>query len=215
MIRSSVFSLLSVLVLTSWTPCKAVDVIIADNLGNTNTGSRTVTNSTWRSQQFTTTAGGYVVSKVVLPLYRSAVAMTGNYDVAIYSVSAGLPGSQVYSVSTLASSLSTTTANQTFNVSWALSPNTSYYLVVKGNGLSGGDVRWDFTEDTSGTGFPSTYARTLNSGGLWNNTSLFDPQLMQITAVPEPSTYVLSLVTVGMFAVAAKRKRNRNSKTQV
>jgi len=37
------------------------------------------------------------------------------------------------------------------------------------------------------------------------------PQQMQITAVPEPSAYVLGTIAMGVFAWAARKRENRRA----
>lgn len=216
MIRSSVFALLSVCFLSSWSPCSAVDVVLADNLGSGVAGSSKLTASRWQAQAFQTQSNAYILNRIELPLYRTGTT-AGTYEVSIYTNNSGVPGTLVSGaqLSDQTSNLTTSSAIRSFAISWTLNPNTNYFLVLSGTGITASDVSWDYTDGTvAAIGFPSGYSRSTNGGVTWSAPSEFPEQMMRITAVPEPSTYILSLVTVGVFAGVAKRKRRRSAKIQ-
>lgn len=215
MIRSSVFALLSVCFLSSWSPCSAVDVVLADNLGGGIFGSSAITTNFSHAQQFQTQSSAYILNKIQLPLYRQSTNSSGNYTISIYTNNSGVPGTLVSGAQLTApvGTLGTSSAVQTFNISWTLNPNTYYFLVMSGTGITNESVLWN-TSVGGGTGFPSSYTVSVNGGTTWMPPSEFPQQMMRITAVPEPSTYILSLVTVGVFAGVAKHKRRRSAKIQ-
>jgi len=186
--------------------------ILADNLGNTLGGDVTITDSTWSAQAFTTTLTGFVIDSITLNMTRDG-STTGTVELYIYELDvnnkpASLPLTFVGSKD-IATELSTSPGNVDFpGLSITLDASTTYYLVMRGSSVADGTARWSYTDDETGTGFPSYYARSIDTGATWLGPLLDSPQIMKITAVPEPSTITLSAFGAIAIGLASRRRRN-------
>ncbi|MBI5033070.1 MAG: hypothetical protein HZB51_21320 [Chloroflexi bacterium] len=149
-------------------------------------------NPYWAAQSFTTQSSDYVITSVALRLSKTS-GTSGTYAVQIYTVSGGKPGTKVADVAANANAgtLSDFTPGSSSPIvsftglSIALSPSTSYYLVVRPMTLSG-MVTWDYTNSTSGIGFPSNFSGSQNNGVTWSDPATDMPQQMQIVADVPP-----------------------------
>jgi hypothetical protein len=173
-------------------PAQAADTI-SDNLTNTRNGGQSVNNNSWPAQAFATSLTAFVLESVTVDMSRDALA-TGTVELIIYDAAGtgGRPGSAVsgvFETIDVALDLSATPTPIVFSgLSVNLNPSTTYYLVLRGTGMSGGDALWSYTNTATGIGFPSNYSESNDSGGTWDAPVLTSPQKMSITAVPEPST---------------------------
>ncbi|MFZ5857658.1 MAG: HYR domain-containing protein [Chloroflexota bacterium] len=207
--------LVLIVLLTQVTPALAAPVDLSNNLASTPSGEVALPNQiTFIAQSFSTTATHVVITQVSLPMCRYS-GTTGNLLVEIYSSDAatGLPGVMLATVS---NSVALSDLQQHVSGTACpildfipssgitLNPSTEYYLVVKTTSAS--TAGWDFTYDEGGTGFPSKYTWSSNSGASWSAASSVDPQMMQIVAdepaVPDTTDPILTLPAADVIAEA-------------
>lgn len=186
---------------------------LANNLGESRSGSSGVSDSFWFAQAFSTTLTDNVITSVTLAAHKSAVNTSGTLNVSVYTNSgSNTPGTLVATLASLnvATQLTTTIGDQVTigSLNTSLATSTTYYLVLSGSGITGGLASWDFTNSTSGTGFPSNATLSSTSGTSWAAPILTDPQIMRIVAVPEPSTYALGAICAGTLSYLGRRKRH-------
>jgi len=190
-------------------------IVIADSLDQPFAASIGLSESTWAGQAFF--SGPYTALEAVhLNLYGGN---NGTFSVQLWDAngSGGTPGSIV---ETLASGWANPSTPDTDNVvsitglNVSMTPSTTYYVVVRPD--AGSTLRWGYTDSESGTGFPSEFTFTVNSGGTWSSPDLNDPQRMRVEAVPEPSTWAIG-VLAGLTLAFTRRKLtaiNRRTGTQ-
>ncbi len=216
--KKALFSFLTHSVLTvtvlSASPSFA-STVLSDNLSNGPDGTYTLLTGESEAQGFQTTAQGYTVTDVSMLLSKASPFVTGNFSVSIFDATGGggKPGSFIGSVvSSYDASLLNYAASAVSwdNLSIVLTPDTSYYLVLTANNLQNGPARigWVETATATGTGFPSD--RALYTGGSWYGPQQNNPLQMKIdasggTAVPEPSTYALLCLSLGVVGFARRR----------
>lgn len=190
--------------------------ILSDNLGQTQSATDSINDLSFAAQAFTTTGTDFVIDSVTVAAHKSGSGVTGTLNLFFYdnTGSGGLPGTSVSGSTPIASvdaSALATTAGSTHAwtlLNYSLAPSTTYYVVLGGASVSGGQFQWDYTTSTSGTGFPSNYADSSNSGASWGSLSTANPQQMQVTAVPEPSVNVLGAIAAVTAAVTCRRTRS-------
>jgi len=181
-------------------------IVIANNLDQPFAASALLSQSTWAGQAFF--SGSYTALEAVhLNLYGGNA---GTFSIQLWDANGagGRPGSVV---ATLASGLANPTTSDTDNVFSITGLNvpmvklTTYYVVVRPDTDS--NLRWGYTDSESGTGFPSEFSYTLNSGGSWSAPDLNNPQRMMIEAVPEASTWVAgAFAGLALLGGVARRK---------
>lgn len=189
-------------------PTQAADTI-SDNLTNVIGGDVTINGSSWSAQAFTTTTAGHIINSVILNMTRDG-STTGTVELYIYNLDVNnKPANQIAFLGSkdINSLIPISQANITFGgLNFNLAQTTTYYLLLRGSNVQNGDARWSYTDDEAGTGFPSYCSRTITSGASWNTPSLDSPQVMNITAVPEPSTILLSTPgTIAIYMVSRRR----------
>ncbi len=114
---------------------------IADNLTNTRNGGQSVNNNSWPAQAFNTSLTAYVLDSVTLNMSRDGGA-SGTIELIVYDDlgTGGRPGntaSSVFATINVASQLSTTVADISFNgLNVVLNPSRTYYLVLRGVGFT-------------------------------------------------------------------------------
>lgn len=167
------------------TPVHAAPVDLFNNLSAAYWSNFSMYDINWGAQEFATDATHTKITSVVLRLCNSGT--TGTYNVAVWTVAGGVPGTRVAyvaqnaPVSGLADCPGSSVASSTkafSGLSLTLSASTNYYLVVSGEGTGGtGSIQWDFTNVDAG--YPG--AITLNSGTSWT-TYATEPFQMQIAS---------------------------------
>ena len=172
------------------------------------------------AQRFTTTTNAYEVDAVALYMQYSGTSIDGQYDVIIYdaTVTDGTPGTLIQSIATgnLSSLLTTADTPTLFavNTSVSLNANQDYWLVLQRQMGTTGTLQWSAWG--SPTGGTNTDSFLSNNAGTWSNpvpNSIPSGEYyrMEVTAVPEPSTYAVLASGLTVAAIAANRRRVRNS----
>lgn len=192
--------------------------VVFGNLGSTGTNGLSSTNTdigpgaatTLALAQGFTTGGGstsLLVQSITIGAFVDGVA---NRTVSIYSSVGNAPGSALYTSS--ATSVSGQ-AKYVFNFSGALlGAGTSYWVVPDFS------VDWSWylesTESTqpsgqnsSGYSYLGTQRQTQASPGTWVATALPYSVSIDAVTVPEPSTYALAAVGLGIAGMARARRR--------
>lgn len=173
--------------------------------GNSANGSATVTTNAWAAGKFTfpTLTDGYQLAAVKVQL--SGVP-TGSVELSVWSndAGAGRPNAQLFTLtspSSLADGLNTFTSTQSMPAG-----GTPYWIVMKG--LTG-STTWDRTTGSvAGPGASTEVALYTSAlGGRWNVQTPGTPMMMEIYAVPEPSTYAMGLAGLAFAGVGALRRR--------
>jgi hypothetical protein len=205
------FSLLAPLVL-GFSSIQGAGAILFDNLsaGSPN-GSYTVSNTQWVAQSFSTTNESFILSDIRLRLWNQN-GTNGNFEIQIWDAlgTSGSPGSQVGTTiyTGLAQNLSSEYGGllEASGLNVTLAPNTEYYLLAKGTtladipnfeGASPGSLYWDATDINAS----ATYD-TIGSGWIG---PLSQDMYMEVTAVPEPTTYGLVLCTISLAALRRRK----------
>lgn len=136
--------------------------------------------------------------------------------VSIYSNAVGNnPGSLLTTLSGPASITNTvTSADYLFSGNLALSPFTSYWVVLSTSDATS-SYQWEFANDApveqNLSGYAALGGRRKTTGSWGNNNSAADGML-ELQAVPEPSTIVMACIGVsGAVALDAKRRRRRRA----
>lgn len=190
--------LASLLTLCISTVAGAAD--LANNLSESSggAGAPTINDTNFVAQAFSTSATHFVIDSVTVAAFKSSAGVTGTLNLFFYDATgvADRPNVAVQ-VSPIASvSAATLTTNQGDTYTWsglnfALSASKTYYVVLAGASVAGGELVWDYSGSTAGTGFPSNYSQSSDTGVNWSLPSLATPQRMRVTAVPEPSSIAL------------------------
>lgn len=207
--RTTLLKLAFLLIGMSQTPCRALEVL-ADNLTALEFGYQAASDAVWLSQEFETVVTNSTITQITLPMYRSPSVTGGNYVIAIYTNSGtNTPGTELHSLSREYTTLGTSVADINFDVSWNIADVGSYFVVVRGSSLVGGNIFWEYTNQDGSVapffvGFPSNYSVSTDTGSTWSTPTLATPQVMRV--VPEPSTYVLS--AIGFSAAIFMRRRS-------
>ena len=199
-----VSTLLSVAMSATATSSLALEVL-ADNLAATQFGLQVLNDGRWLAQEFKTTKNS-TIEQITLPLVRSGAITAGDFEIAVFTNNgSNIPGSLVGSLSLTNSytTLTETLTNVVYNVSWNIPTTGSYFLVLRGSGLTGGNIFWEYTDEDCAspplfTVFPSNYSFYNTTTTTWSTPSIDFPQKIRIV-VPNPSTYVLA----GLSAITA------------
>jgi hypothetical protein len=144
------------------------------------------------------------LQSVILGLF--AQSGVSSRTVSLYTNNAGVPGTEVAVSSAVAVGA---TGKYTFNFSnVALSANTGYWIVPQS------EVSWHLdsnisvpgVQNASGYSYLGTSAKTFASGGSWAASGLTQYSL-SVQAVPEPSTYALAALGLGVAGIVRARRR--------
>lgn len=191
--------------------------LLFDNLNETETPYYArVGNNELRAQAFSTTTTDFVISAVSLRLWNDS-GTTGTFELQIWDSlgPSAEPGSQVGSAlySGLAQNLSDSSSLLSASgLSVTLAPSTTYYLVPRGVSLTDvstifgpipGTLKWGITEVIS-TDF---YARGAYAESPWIGPDVTSNVFMQVTAVPEPTTWGMGSVGLACGGWYLSRRR--------
>lgn len=199
-------SILSIVAVSLVSPAACALEVLADNLAASTFGFQVSNNDTWLAQEFVTVSDNTEITQITLPLIRADTITAGNYVLAIYGNSgSNTPGSLVQSLTRTYDTIGTTVSDLNFDVNWTIPTTGSYFLVLHGSGLVGGNIFWKYTNQNGSSapffvGFPSNYTVSVDTGATWGTPTLETPQVMRIV-VPEPSSYVLAVmgaITLGL-----------------
>jgi hypothetical protein len=191
--------------------------VVFGNLGSDGAGAISTTsgivlnNTTWRAQGFTIGAG---VTDLVLAAVTIGfnVNSGGSADVRLdlYSNNSGAPGSSLFNTT---KTLPANTLNLpiTFDFNQTLSAATTYWIVAQKTG-GAGTLAW---RPASPIAVPTTQNASgwTNGGGTtssddgvtWGTTGNGSSNSISITAVPEPSAFVM--LSLGAIGLVARRRR--------
>ena len=209
-------TIMAALILPLTVSLAQASVTLADSVNGYTLGyERNFTNTRWAGQAFATTATAYTITDVTLELVN-IYSCTGAFSISIFDSLGvdGRPSGLVADVMTGNDAASITTPalfTYTPVSGILLAPSTTYYLVLRGTSLDS-EIGWSYASDGSGSGggFPSNESSYNNNVHTWSPPSLTStPQIMIInasaTAVPEPSTYALLCISLGVVGFARKK----------
>ena len=217
---SSFLSLFTLAALTLTLATSAHASILFDNLSQPTSGSRVggINSTAIFGQQLLTDNHSYTLNSINALLARPGInnPAVDAFGYFYLADSANLVG-QLASISPLATSLTPTTLIS-FNDPIQLLPNSSYWLIAFGavdrDAQNMVDwVTWGYTDSSAGTGpgLSSNWMELI--GGTTYSSS---PFIMQVdatqngaAAVPEPSTYALLCISLGVVGYA-RRKMVKN-----
>jgi hypothetical protein len=198
--------------------------VVFGNLGNDGTTplalatSAKPSSSTWVAHGFTVGGTNNFLNSVSVGIFGS-----GSATVALYSSSAGSPGSFITSVSQSIANLTTPTL-QSFNFGgFSLTNATPYWIVVSGSSSTPFDWSFnadgDFPIEQNGSGWAPLSPVTRqsdNSGTNWTTAGVNRPASISITAsstapapepIPEPGTWAAAALLIGAAAYVRWRRR--------
>jgi hypothetical protein len=209
--------LVSLAAITLMSCGSAQAAVVFGNLGSDGAGAISTTSGTtlnditWRAQGFTIGAG---VTDLVLAAVTIGfnVSSGGSADVRLdlYSNNTGVPGSSLFNTT---KTLAANTLNLpiTFDFNQTLSAATTYWIVAQKTG-GDGTLVW---RPASPTAAPTTRNASgwTNGGGstssddgvTWVSTGNGTSNSISITAVPEPSAFVM--LSLGAIGLVARRRR--------
>lgn len=198
----------------SWShSAKSADLY--DNLSRPVTINGPFSDVSWPALSFKTTAVDFVLDSVTIPIRNPNVLASGTLTFRLFDANGTLntPGAQVgasLGSVPIASISSASYQDVTFSgLNRTLSANTNYYVAVQSIGLSN-SYFIGATTSTGGTIAGSLgYSATNNSGGTWSAPSNSFYIVGRVTAVPEPSAYILSGLGVLAMALAARRRTKK------
>ena len=211
--------LVSLAAITLMSCGSAQAAVVFGNLGLDGSGTiasgsgTTLNNTTWRAQGFTIGAG---VTDLVLATVTIgfSVSSGGSADVRLdlYSNNSGAPGSSLFNTT---KTLAANTLNLpiTFTFDQTLSAATTYWIVAQKTGGAGALV-WrpaspsaaPTTRNASGwTNFTSSGSTSSDDGATWASSGNGSSNSISITAVPEPSAFVM--LSLGAIGLVARRRR--------
>lgn len=193
--------------------------IVYNNLapgGGATSSDKTFANISRWGQQFTATSSGSFTN-IKLNLYRTN-SITGAFTIQLWSGSGSLPTASLATLKTLdwnntitnGTNLNTSAFVEisTFENNYSVIKDSVYWLVLvqAGNGTAG--KHWAIAG--SGLGQTASYNSTTSA---WTNTGNSANLGAQITvAVPEPGTFLLTVLGLAAGAGAAWKKRRGKSR---
>ncbi len=188
---------------------------LSDNLSSTTYYTEVVSGNTWIAAGFATGHSSYVLKTAILLLSGPS---SGQAELDLYSSSGSQPGSRLGALTSPGSYSSEPSGTTFTSADLLLSPNTSYWVVLKG--LTG-DFEWGYTDTNagSGVGFQHNWGESTDVGASWF-TSDIEPMQLRITAdpvsaaVPEPES--VQIVLGGLLCLGARvafqlRRKSRST----
>ncbi len=182
-----------------------------DNLTQPVTVNGNFSNGSWPALSFRTTAVGYILDTVTIPIRNPNLLTSGTITFRLYDATGtgSAPGAQVGAALgsvPIAGISSASYQNVTFTgLNRTLAVNANYYVAVQASGIASAY----FVGATSSTGGTLTgslgFSISNDAGATWSAPSNSLYVIGQVTAVPEPSTYVLAGLSVLAMAFAARR----------
>jgi hypothetical protein len=169
---------------------------------DTSLGSITVNN--WNAKVFTTPASGALtLSALKMGLYESSGPISRNVSVSLFAVNGSNdPTGSALAAESFTLSLATTSAYYDLDLTdslWALTPSTTYALVVKSDAPSTSTSWTAINPNTvySGSGGYTFVAnrRTTNAGTSWGANGYYN-SLLIAAVVPEPQEYAAAVATL-------------------
>ena len=196
--------------------------LLANNLSEPTAGPTGISTDSWRAQAFSTTASAFTVTDIAV-LFNNPHNSPGVFSMSIYDrdgADGGL-GTNVSQIVTdgLASLLPTTETGvfTISNLTITLTPSHKYFLELQASNIfdeDAGFYLWN-TSSSSGVGFPSEQSyRDFTTEYSWTVPSELPYNIqMSITAsdtsaVPEPSTYALLCISLGVVGYARMKMVN-------
>lgn len=186
--------------------------VMLSNLPNSNDGGSTITATNWKAVVFTTGSQPTLLSTVTVGLNpnptSASVPMTQNVTLSLYSVSDNTPSTLLATTGLTPVAMQTRQQLYSFNsiAGTAMEASTAYALVLSSdastikwgsNGLSGN------TPTDSGFTY-NRFVQTTDSGASWTDSPA-ENNAFSIAVVPEPSSYILLLVS-SLGLLAARRR---------
>jgi len=182
--------------------------VLFDNFSGSHAGSFGVSNSNGSGQAFSTTSTGFILSEVALRIWNLN-GTTGEFQVQVWNAlgPSGSPGTQVGASIHVGLAENLTGLLTIPNLSVPLLANTTYFLAVTGTALTDvdlgmgelypGQLYWDVTDVNTTASYD--FNDSFRSGPYSQNL------YMQVKAVPEPASLLLSILACGVMM--ARRKR--------
>jgi hypothetical protein len=163
-------------------------------------------NSSWAGKFFfPTISQGYQLAAVKVLLQG---VPTGSVTLSIWNDGGSVPGTT--QITTLNPAGPLVTGTNTFTSTAILPPNLSYWVVLQN---TTGTALWRRTDaPVTGPGAATLTARYFNTGSgfSWQPQSDGAPLMMQIYAVPEPSTYWMGAAGLSFSCVMGLRRRRQS-----
>jgi hypothetical protein len=153
------------------------------------------------AQGFTAASPNLSVQSVGLWLFGTG----GSATVGIYSNNAGVPGTLLHTSSSQA--IGSKSLYQ-FSFSGANLSNGSTYWIVP---QTAGEISWYLAGSAPGVQNASGYAyfdAAQDTGSGWTGIEANDAFSVSVQAVPEPSTYALAALGLGVAGFVRARRRN-------
>ena len=182
----------ALLILIATQPTHAITLInnIPEEIDNSFLPSFVDNSSSWYAQRFRTDSTNTVLSLLATRL-RNSFSVLGSFAYDLYDATgpAGGPGNFIVNAflgnaESLTDTFAAITAN---NLSIPLSPDSDYFLVVRGISLTG-SLEWAYTESTSFIGYPTAWSFSADQGMNWSSPDLTYPQQLQVDATPPSLT---------------------------
>jgi hypothetical protein len=183
--------------------------IVISNAPNNVDGGSSLSNANYKAILFTTGSYESYITSLGLglnPPTGSSLPFTGDLNISLWSATSNAtvfePVTQLASTGMQSVTISSTQNLYTFEGifdGFSLSANTPYALVVSSNanGIKWGRLR-DETPLTSDGFIFHNFSLSTNSGGSWTLPSAEDNAIiMEVAAIPEPSTAIMSLFFLG------------------
>jgi hypothetical protein len=190
-------------------PSSASASIVISNVPNTVTGGSSLSADNHKAILFTTGSYTSNITSLVLglnPATGSTLPFTGALNISLWSATSNANGyepvTQLASTGMQSVAISSTGQLYTFNGifdGFSLSADTPYALVLSSDATG---IKWGRNANntpTSSEGFIfNGFKGSENSGGSWTTPSALDNAIeLEVAAIPEPSTGLMSLFLMG------------------